>query len=312
MNKIYLKIIFVSILLSLFYNCSSQKQSLTNHYVLEYYSHLEREELEQNEPFPYSVIIKDPIIPVIYDRRQIVIRHFGPRITYADNDLWAVPLSEIIPQLINTRFNRYKIFNLAQREFLNQRPEFEIVTDIRYVEALKFENKMQARLVMDFYLRKAGEENYIIKHSVNKEESLIDNNLENFVQKVNDLILKETDDFAAKIIRYFKYGESATTVKGVSSEIIAAKDSTVVNTGEGLLVLPAITKTENEPYFNVFNEDNERTASGKMGEAVKLSSGYYTVKYGSGTERQMISRRGVKISPRYKTVIEPDWGCLII
>ncbi len=314
-TRFLISLLILAAATALFWSCGSQKQAVVNHYVLEYYSNLEREELELNEPFPYTAIVKDPVIPTIYDRRQIVIRHFGPRITYSDNDLWAVPLSEIIPRLIMTRLNRYHIFTITKREFLNQQPDFEILTDIRYVEALKYENKMQARLVMDFYLRKTGTENYIIKHTVNREEPLVDNNLENFVQKLNDLILVETDNFTAKIIRYFKYGESSVSDdnRGIAASEISPDDTTHhVQEGEGLLVLPAITKTENEPYYTVYNDDREAVASEKMGKSVKLPSGFYTVKYGSGTERQMMTRRGVKVSPRYKTVIEPDWGCLSI
>jgi len=313
MKQTFIRIIFWSALLALFSGCGAQKQTLTNHYVLEYYSHLERPELELNEPYPYTVRINSPVIPTIYDRRQIVIRHFGPRITYSDNDLWAVPLSEIIPRLVTTRLNRYRIFTLAQQDYLSSTPDYEINTDIRYVEAIRYENRMTAKLVLDFYLREAGNENYILRHSVNREESLVDNTLENFVQVVNDLILTETDEFSAKIISFLSGDDTYLQDENRTLSMEAVSDdSSGIDEGDGLLVLPSITKTDYEPDYLVYTGKNQLVTSARIGSSVKLPAGNYTIRYGSGAERQKITRHNVKVSPRYKTIVEPDWGCLSV
>ena len=49
-----------------------------------------------------------------------------------------------------------------------------------------------------------------------------------------------------------------------------------------------------------------------MGTAIPLLEGIYSIKYGSGKANQLIEQDNIKVVPRYKTIIEPNWGCLIV
>lgn len=290
--------------------CAAREIVERNYYVLEYYQHSEKEELKQEKPLDLSVLVLDTKIPQTYDRRQIVLRHFGPKITYSDNDIWAVQLQDEIPGLITKRLNRYNIFKQVQREFLNERPDYTLSTSINNIELSESEYVRQARLNIDFYLSKGEQESYLIHHSVNREEELFDESVETFVQKINDLILEETDNFIQKTLHYFKGGKITDLVlKEEGSDTLLVKEDTP--SGMGLLLLPAITRSEDEPYYKIYDKD-EKEIEGKMGTPIPLPEGIYSIRYGSGSQDQMILKKEINVLPRYKRIVEPDWGCLVV
>lgn len=295
--------------------CSSSQKVTTSHYILEYLPHTENVKYFQDEPINATVIVSDTKIPSMYDRKQIVIRHFGPRITYSDDNVWASNLNDIVPQLISTRLNRYHIFKLAQREFLSQRPDYEISTQINNIEALSSENVMQARINMEFTLKKADEEKVIVRHSFDKEKTLVNMSFEDFVQEINEMLLEETDVFIGKILYSFSEGKDKEYLpvnERASDAYYELSSELDDSTSSGLLVLPNLSQTDNEPYFKVLNKELEEVGAARIGEPLKLNTGNYTLLYGSGTEAQMMMRRNVRINPRYKTMIDPDWGVLTV
>ncbi|MCD4796513.1 MAG: PqiC family protein [Candidatus Cloacimonetes bacterium] len=308
---------FVCLLLSVvFFSCSAGELISPNYYVLEYYSHSEKEILYQKTPIDIAVFVLDTKIPRTYGKSQIVVRHFGPRITYSDYDMWGVKLSKIIPDLITKRINNYNLFKSAQREYLTARPEYEISTTINNIELYKSETIHQARLNMDFKLRKSGEQSSIVEYSTNIEKVLLAEDVDTFVQTINDMILEETDNFVRKIILHFVLGkdEDIPPIKlaeGVVTSMLEIIDEDIVGEGKGLLLLPAITRTENEPVYKIIDKYGYEQ-SGKMGTPIPLLEGTYKIVYGSGKLNQWITKENVKIIPRYKTIVEPNWGCLIV
>jgi len=306
--------IFPVILILFLFGCAASELITRNYYILEYFSHSEKEELFQDEPFDSSVMIMDTKIPQTYSRKQIVIRHFGPKITYSDYDIWGVKLSDIIPDLITKRLNKYNIFKRAQREFYAEKPDYEINTTINNIELYQSEYYKQAHLNMDFYLKKIDEDVVIVHHSVNKEEVLLDEEMDTFVQVINDLILTESDKFFVKIVNHF-LKEKLSTIIGeaevIDSLFIEITEEEEISSGTGLLLLPAITKTDDEPHYKIYDKYGYEV-TGKIGDAIPLAEEIYSIKYGSGDLNQMMGKKGIKIVPRYKTIIEPDWGCLLV
>ena len=308
---------FFPVILVLFlFGCAAGELITRNYYILEYFSHSEKEELFQDQPFDSSVMIMDTKIPQTYSRKQIVLRHFGPKITYSDYDLWGVKLSDIIPDLIARRLNKYNIFKRAQREFYAERPDFEINTTINNIELYQSEYFKQAHLNMDFYLKRIDEDVIIIHHSVNKEEVLLDEEMDTFVQVINDIILTESDKFFVKIANHLFKKELSKTIEEVEAEVIDSlfveiPEEEEISSGTGLLILPAITKTDDEPHYKIYDKYGYEV-TGKIGDAIPLAEGIYSIKYGSGNPSQMMEKKDIRIIPRYKTIIEPDWGCLMV
>ncbi|MBL7108427.1 MAG: membrane integrity-associated transporter subunit PqiC, partial [Candidatus Cloacimonetes bacterium] len=310
MKKYTLLILIILFLIG----CVAREFIPRNYYILEYYQHSENKKMKQDEPIDCSVLVQDTDIPRTYSRKQIVVRHFGPKITYSDNDIWAVKLQNIIPNLITKRLNRYNLFTRVQREFLDEHPKYVISSKINNIELFKSEYLMQARLNISFSFSESDEGTLLVRHSVDREKKLLDENVETFVQTINDILLTETDNFIQKILNHFEgiKPEEITKDKAKISDISLVEiEKQEEISGMGLLLLPAITRTGDEPYYKIYDKLGEEV-SGKMGETIPLSAGEYSIKYGSGSESQKMNKGNIKIVPRYKKIVEPDWGCLTV
>ncbi len=310
------KIIVISLAFIFLFGCMARNIVPRNYFILEYYSHSEKDELKLEKPFEQSVYIEDTKIPRTYNRKQIVVRHFGPRITYSDNNLWGVKLTKIIPNLLKKRLDSYNIFKNTQRELFTSTPGYVIDSNINNIEMYISETLYQARLNIDFTYRKKDTENPLIIHSANIERVMLKQDFDTYAQTINEILLEEIDRFAAKINIYNTYGPQALIEQDdipleIDPLLVEILDSEEDNSGKGLLLVPAITRTENEPYYKVYDKYGyERSA--KIGEALPLMEGTYSLEYGSGNQDQKMIRKNVKVHPRYKTIVEPDWGCLIV
>lgn len=297
----------------IFAGCTIGKITPTNYYVLEYFEHLQNDNLYREIPLEKSVWIKDLKIPSNYNRKQIVLRHFGPKITYASKELWGIKLTEIIPDFINKKLERYNVFQTTNRDVLNERPDFIISSKITNIEFYQNENSSQARLVMEFNLKEGDKEIIIVQHHVSRDEFLADDSFDNFVLKINDIVLNEIDNFILKMENYFDTGivEKLAETEEKNKELTFVQEKRKVK-GMGFLYLPAISQTDNEPYYTVYDQNGLIVGSARMGESTILSEGKYTVHYGSGSSAQMLTKKNVEILQRYKTVVEPDWGVLMV
>ncbi len=296
----------------LFISCVSQAPVSKNYYVLEYFQHTEKMELFQDHPLNFTVQVNDVAIPNTYNRREIVIRHFGPRITYSDNDIWAVDLTEIIPSLMVKRISRYGIFRQVAREFLSSRPDFEIQAKINNIEVYESDDITASRLNMDFALQRLGAKEYEVEHSINREVVLADDQMETFVQVINEIILEETDNFLSKVMRHFNGTEEKPKDLVITEIDSVFTDSLEEGTqGLGILFFPAISETDNELPYKIVNEYGEESI-GIPDKGMPLRAGNYIIEYGSGSANQLITKENIEIIPRYKTILKPDWSTLVV
>jgi len=200
MKKNILFSVFILIFLT---TCASRRVFTTNYYILEYTQHSENKDIRQDKPFNYSVIVYDTDIAKTYERSKIVLRHFGPKITYSDYDIWGSKLSSTIPDLFAKRLTYNNIFTQVQRTFLDERPDYEISTKINNIEFLQSLLANEVHLNMDIFLTKAGNDEYLVKHSAKRVKIINNDKIEDFVQTINDIILEEANIFSIKIQNHF-------------------------------------------------------------------------------------------------------------
>ena len=297
--------------------CATGELMTKNYYILEYMKHSEKPALVQQTPIEKSVYIQDAKISNTYNRSQIVIRHIGPRITYDFYNLWGVKLSKVIPDLVQKRMQNYKLFKQIHRDYLDTRPDMEVSLNINNIELYVSSQLRQARINMSFVLRNSGQELVLAQHNTNVVRKLLDDEFDTFVQAINEIILEETDKFVSKVLVSCGVDVCIEDVlveerikSAVSEEPLSEEDETT-DEGYGLLLLPALSRTDNEPYYSVFGEDGEER-SGKMGTPLTLPAGLYELRYGSGKSKQLMTQEDIRVYPRYKTILEPDWGCLVV
>jgi len=309
MNKKYLLfLIFLSFLL--LFSCASRNYISNNYYILEYFERTEKKDLIQDQPILSNVLIHDATLNKPYNRDNIVIRYFGPKINYSQNEFWGINKKEIIPDLLTRRLREYNIFRTVERNFTRTRPEYEIFVNIENIEKFKSGNVTEAHLNLEFILKKKnGKE--LITYTVNKEASLVSEATDIFVQKINELILEATNDFSQKILAKYKDDFKFQEKQKIQTQPIE-KDSLISEGRKGQLLLPLLTETEADiPYKIIDSTGRELDINAQMGEPITLPVGKYKIKFGSGREKQKMTKM-VEVNPYYKTVVQPDWSVLLV
>jgi uncharacterized lipoprotein YmbA len=291
------------LLLLLLAGCTSTPQQEKYYYTLRYDSKSENHELIQSEPIDISVWVRDASISRSYTRKQIVVRHFGPRISYLDNHLWANALEDKIPELITKRLSSYRLFKTIRRDFPYTRPDYELVTNITSLEFLRGEGTPEASLQIRFDLRELQGDS-LVTHEIERSIAVYDRSLDSFVQVVNEAILEYTNRFAAKVLTHFGRGEPGSFEAGLQLEQARMEETDNV----GQLLLPGVFEGREQPTYTVIDEAGEEQL-GRFGTPLNLKPGHYTVRYGSGTLKRQI-RRTVTIREGYRMIIEPDYGGL--
>ncbi len=296
--------------------CSAGELITKNYYILEYYAHNEKDSLRQETPIDASALILDADIPRSYSRKQIVIRHIGQRITYSNNELWGIDVSKIMSDLLSIRLNSYNVFKRTQREYWDKRPEYEILTQLHNIELNQSNRISTARLNITFILKKSGSEKQLAVYNKDTEKAIHSNDIDDYVQTINEIFLEETDNFIQKIlVQQGKIEAQKITEENQSESLKEMQfeiyDDESISEGNGLLLLPDLTQTGYDSYYRIIDRHGYEQYA-RVGEAVPLMSGEYTIYYGSGDETQQMKKENVKIIPRYKQIVEPDWGCLIV
>lgn len=174
-----------------------------NYYSIEYNPVPDDPRLVLDTPLPYNVQIPNSRISRVYDRSQIVFRYSAHRLEYSANDLWALRLSSAIPDVLTRHFNRYNIFIQTQRDFLVERPDYEVITFVNNIEMLRSEQYRAVNLNMDMFLRRGDDLTYLVRHSFAREYELYTDDVEIFVQNLSRILKEENDVFIEKILYYF-------------------------------------------------------------------------------------------------------------
>lgn len=326
-NKLRVIILIAAVLL-LLTGCSGVKLKEKRYYLLSYVELGERQELVEEEPFPYTILIEDARVAQTYTRKQIVKRHYSPLMQYMSNDLWAIRLSDAIPDIVAQRVQYYNAFQNVWRNTPVANPDYQLSIDINNLEMYENQKDLvsDARLSMKFTMYKMQESNTKIpdlhvEYSFDRKIRIPPNDMQYFVQEINRMILEETSNFMAETLNELK----GTQYKG--QEEIAERDSTysvidysqhaigdtsrVRDKQTGLLYLPNLSGETNEPYYTIYTMNNKEVEQGQFGFETSLDIGQYIVRYGDGGLDQQMEQK-VKILPYWRKSVQPDWGCLIV
>jgi len=200
------------ILLLVFIICSCATKSIQpKYYILDYQPVLRDSTLMVEKPFPYKVQVQTMKIPRTFDRVSIVVRYSAHRLDYYRYNLWAIRPQIIISDLIADHISRFGIFKKCQREFLEERPDYEIIGNIEAIEKFDHEQYTAAHLALKLYLRTYdGYENLLI-HEFDRIEEMPVFQMELFAQKLSDILEEEVNQFIRKMIVYFNQKTEAST-----------------------------------------------------------------------------------------------------
>ena len=198
--KFFFSIIF---LCSLFLIGCATKSVQRQYFILDYRPVLQDSTLKIEKPLPYKVQVRTMKIPRTFDRVGIVVRYSTHQLDYYRYQLWAIRPQIIVSDLIARHISNYKVFQSCQREFLEERPDFEIIGEIDAIEKFDNEAYTAAHLAMKLYLRTYDGYENILSHEFDREEEMPVFRMELFAKKLSDILREEVDVFIGEIIDSF-------------------------------------------------------------------------------------------------------------
>lgn len=289
------------------------QKTTTNYYVLDYQSSSEKPELRRPTNTGKLLEVLDTNLSKTYDRNQIVVKENFYKVKYLQTDVWANKLRDAIPNLIAQRLKAYNLFGqISRNEVLDKNPNFFLETNVLNIEKVDgLEPK--AYLRMEFVLRDSSNQAIVISHRNERYTDLIDPSMVYLVQAFNDMIMEETNIFAAKCNLYFsgkatKEVMSTSAISKIEQYVLESIAASEAQEKYGELSVKTRTLTEEQIRYTIEGLDSLNTVissdEGLMNEVVTLPVGRYQVTINEGGEINI----PVEIKPRQRSVLVPQWG----
>jgi hypothetical protein len=137
-----------------------------------------------------------------------------------------------------------------------------------------------------------------------------------FVSEVNEMLLEQIDRFAAMATEFLSTGEPRLGPLETDAAEVTEDTGDSTNQadqgGTGVLLLPAIAESQNQPYYLIMAPGDEPDRREQFGEPVVLPEGTYSVMLGSGPEDQRMRIDDVEVESRQQTVVEPVWAAMTV
>lgn len=292
-------------------------KGVNNYYVLDYLSATERANLRQKTPKGKTLEVLDTNVSRAYSRNQIVVRKDNFQISYMPNDVWATRLSDAIPNVLVERIKAYNIFQKVDRDTGESTPSYYLETNVLNLEMIEEQPVSKAYVKMEFYLRDSSTQRELFNYKDARYKLLPDTSPVYFVQAINELIMEQTDVFAARCIMLLD-GKELPVLRS-SSKLDPAEalyyESISEPKGEdekGELLIKMMTDAHPETYYYVDamdEEDEGERITGVFGQVLQLEPGDYRVTIDKEQEIGL----DVNIKPKMRTVIDkPVWSELTI
>ena len=199
--RLYIKLFFILLFVIILFwlNCST-KSIYRQYFILDYRPVLQDSTLKIEKPLPYKVQVRTMKIPRTFDRVGIVVRYSTHQLDYYRYQLWAIRPQIVVSDLIARHISNYNVFQSCQREFLEERPDFEIIGVIDAIEKFDNEAYTAAHFAMKLYMRTYDGYENILSHEFDREEEMPVFKMELFAKKLSDILQEEVDVFIGKIV----------------------------------------------------------------------------------------------------------------
>ncbi|GAB1469086.1 hypothetical protein MASR2M64_18640 [Candidatus Cloacimonadota bacterium] len=288
-------------------------KTVTNYYILDYQSSGEKAELHRPNNTGKILEVLDTSLSKTYDRNQIVVKKNFYSVQYLQNDVWATKLRDAIPNIVVQRLRAYNLFEqISRNEVLDKNPNYFLETNVLNIEKIDGVEP-KAYLRMEFVMRDSSNQAIVLAHRNERYMDLNDLSMVYLVQAFNEMIMEETNLFAAKCNLYFsgiKISDSAPNAPKSQVERYVlesmAQSAAVVTYGE--LSVKTKTFTDEQIRYTIEGLDSLNTVISideqYMNDVVPMVPGRYRVTVGE--EREIAIP--VEIQPKQRSVLIPQWG----
>lgn len=266
-----------------------------------------------SQPYPKTLEVLDAEVSRAYSKSQLVVKENVSRVRYLPDHLWASRLGDAIPDLIVQRMRAYSIFKQVDRTTGEFDPDYFLEMKILNLEKVEADTP-RAYLRMEFFLRDAGDQSILLSHRAESYQDLADDSMVYLIQSYNELLMQETDVFAAKCRQFLSKGTDTISLSSGQTpgyikflmEDIQDADETYAY---GELLLKLKTVSDDVILFNLHGLDNDIFRNdGEFNKELTLPPGSYGVTIGENQNISLV----VEVLPKMRTVVSTQWAELTV
>jgi ABC-type uncharacterized transport system auxiliary subunit len=151
----------------------------------------------QEALFDIAVIVEDPTVAPLYDRRQIVQRPEAPEVLLRNRDLWVVGAGNAVRDVLYDRIRRANLFRQVGRTVRGVRDPYLVQT---HIDALEYRCCGDTPLaIFDIEMLLVDSEGTVIARKRSATEDEIPESVTEFVLTVNRRLSRAVDQFITEI-----------------------------------------------------------------------------------------------------------------
>ncbi len=182
-------------------SCGTKVQS-TRLYLMDYEPIVDKA-ADAPPALPYSVQVREFKIPRTFDRTRIVYRYSPHELNYYRYYQWAVPPRVMITDLVEKHLAAAGLFEVVQREFFDERPDYEVKGTIVALEKFESGEFGGAHLAMNLDLVRSSDNSALVTHEFDREVELRNPTMTFFAQKMSEVLEGELNVFLQAVDLYF-------------------------------------------------------------------------------------------------------------
>ncbi len=157
----------------------------------------EREPDPAEALFNAVLIVEDPTVAPLYDRRQIVQRPEAPEVLLRNRDLWVVGAGDAVRDALYDRIRRENLFRQVGRTVRGVRDPYSVQT---HIDALEYRCcARQPLAVFDIEMLLVDSQGKVLARTRSATEDEISESVTEFVLTVNRRLSRAIDQFIAEI-----------------------------------------------------------------------------------------------------------------
>ncbi|MFP4430163.1 MAG: ABC-type transport auxiliary lipoprotein family protein [Spirochaetaceae bacterium] len=147
--------------------------------------------------FDAALIVEDPTVAPLYDRRQIVQRPEAPEVLLLTRDLWVVGPSDAVRDALYDRIRRENLFRQVGRTVRGVRDPYLVQT---YIDVLEYRCCSGPPVaLLDIEMLLVDSEGKVVARTRSATEDEISESVTEFVVTVNRRLSRAIDRFVAEI-----------------------------------------------------------------------------------------------------------------
>jgi ABC-type uncharacterized transport system auxiliary subunit len=157
----------------------------------------EREPDPAEALFDAALIVEDPTVAPLYDRRQIVQRPEAPEVLLRNRDLWVVGAGDAVRDALYDRIRRENLFRQVGRTVRGVRDPYSVQT---HIDALEYRCCGDTPLaIFDIEMLLVDSQGKVLARTRSATEDEIPESVTDFVLTVNRRLSRAIDQFIAEI-----------------------------------------------------------------------------------------------------------------